>query len=184
MAETKKESPEITFIRGNCGLMWGCKDGIPSGPIITMGDMIAQKELRKEWIKRNRPEDCMMDLKSFRDFIDRNEWTFAKAYATFCPHEYVVMKRLPGKEWPLFPEIARFIRENGFAAEYGRLGVNWYYVVDDYYYWTMDEDLEDTDLINRAKLADFEFVEMQGKTIVRRKPSSQDKVKSGLSQGE
>ena len=63
----------------------------------------------------------------FRDFINRHEWTFAKTYAAFCPHEYLVMKKLPGEEWPLFPEIARFIREKGFVAEYGRLGPNRYY---------------------------------------------------------
>lgn len=54
-------------------------------------------------------------------------------------------------------------------AEYGRLGPNWYYIVDAYYYWTMDPKVEDTDLINWAKLSDFEFVETDGKTIVRRR---------------
>lgn len=137
-----------------------------------MGDIIIQKQLRKEWIKRNKPEDCRMDRIAFRDFISRNNWTFAKTYAAFCPHEYVVMKRLPGDEWPLFPEIARFVRENGFVAEYGGLGPNWYYIVDDYYYWTMDKDIEDTDLINRAKLSDFEFVDVDGRKIVRRRKDS------------
>ena len=105
----------------------------------------------------------------FRDFINRHEWTFAKTYAAFCPHEYLVMKKLPGEEWPLFPEIARFIREKGFVAEYGRRGPNRYYIVDDYYYWTLDRNVEDTDLINRAKPSDFEFVEQDGKKVVRRK---------------
>ena len=73
-----------------------------------------------------------MDHNAFRDFINRHEWIFAKTYAAFCPHEYVVMKRLPREEWPLFPLIARLIREEGFAAEYGRLGPNWYYIVDGY----------------------------------------------------
>ena len=108
----------------------------------------------------------------FRDFINRHEWTFAKTYAAFCPHEYIVMKKLPGEEWPLFPEIARFIREKGFVAEYGRLGPNWYYIVDDYYYWTLDKNVEDTDLINRAKLSDFEFVEAGGKTVVRKRKAA------------
>ena len=117
-----------------------------------------------------------MDHNSFHDFIDRHDWIFAKTYAAFCPHEYLVMKRLPPEEHPLFPEIARLIRENGFTAEYGRLGPNWYYIVDDYYYWTMDPRIEDTDLINRAKLSDFEFVEKDGKTIVRRREQLPDEV--------
>ncbi len=110
-----------------------------------------------------------MDHNAFRDFINRHEWIFAKTYGAFCPHEYVVMKRLPREEWPLFPLIARLIREEGFTAEYGRLGPNWYYIVDGYYYWTLDPKAEDTDLINRAKLCDFEFVDVDGRKIVRRR---------------
>ena len=110
-----------------------------------------------------------MDHNAFKEFIHRNRWIFAKTYAAFCPHEYVVMKRLPEEEHQLFPEIAQFIRENGFTAEYGKLGPNRYYIVDDYYYWTLDKNAEDTVLINRAKLSDFEFAEKDGKTVVRRK---------------
>ena len=168
--DNKKEKPEITFIRGNCGQLWACEDGIPSGPFVTMDDKIIEKECRKEWIRKNRKECYEMNHEVLRDFICRHEWTFAKTYASFCPHEYIVMKKQSGEEWPLFPEIAKFIRENGFVAEYGKLGPNWYYVVDDYYYWTMDEEIEDTDLINRAKLSDFEFVKTEdGRTVCRRK---------------
>ena len=110
-----------------------------------------------------------MDHNAFREFIHRHEWTFAKTYAAFCPYEYQVMRKQPEEEWPLFPEIARFIRGEGFTAEYGRLGSNRYYIVDGYYYWTLDRNVEDTDLINRAKLSDFEFVETDGKLIVRRR---------------
>ena len=110
-----------------------------------------------------------MDHNSFRDFINRHEWTFAKTYAAFCPHEYLVMGKTPGRDWPLFPEIARFIRDEGFVAEYGRLGPNWYYIVDEYYYWPLDRNVEDTDLINRARLSDFEFVDADGRKIVRRR---------------
>ena len=110
-----------------------------------------------------------MNHDCFRDFINRHEWIFAKTYAAFCPHEYIIMKKLPEEEWKLFPGIAQFIRDEGFVAQYGRLGPNWYYVVDEYYYWTLDAKVEDTDLINRAKLSDYEFVDMNGRKIVRRK---------------
>ena len=36
----------------------------------------------------------------------------------------------------------------------------------------MDKNVEDTDPINRAKLSDFEFVDVDGKRIVRRKELS------------
>ena len=120
-----------------------------------------------------------MDYTSLHDFINRHEWTFAKTYAAFCPHEYIVMKKQPEEEWPLFPEFAQFIRENGFVAEYGRLGPNRYLVVDDYYYWTLDKNVEDTDLINRAKLSDFHFIhkmrEGKGVVICRRNKGSRTK---------
>ena len=52
-----------------------------------------------------------MDHNGFRDFVNRHAWTFAKTYAAFCPHEYLVKKRLPPEEQALFPEAARLIRE-------------------------------------------------------------------------
>ena len=67
----------------------------------------------------------------------------------------------------MFPEIARFIRDEGFVAEYGRQGPNWYYIVDEYYYWTMDKNVEDTDLVNRAKLSDFDFWKDEQDGVVR-----------------
>ncbi len=110
-----------------------------------------------------------MNHDSFRDFISRHEWTFAKTYEAFCPHEYLVAKKQPEEEWPLFPQIAQFIRDEGFTAEYGRLGPNRYYIVDGYYYWTLDPKAEDTVLINRAKLSDFEFTDVDGRKVVRRR---------------
>ena len=40
MPEEEGKKPGITFRRGNCGRLWAYKDGKPSGPIITMGNMI------------------------------------------------------------------------------------------------------------------------------------------------
>ena len=108
-----------------------------------------------------------MDHNCFRAFINHHDWTFAKTYAAFCPHEYIVMKRLPEEEHTLFPEIAQFIRDKGFVAKYGRLEPR------SYYNWTMDEKVEDTDLINRAKLTDFDCVETaQGLTVRRHEEKS------------
>ena len=69
----------------------------------------------------------------FQQFIARNKWIFAKTYAAFCPHEYVVKDRLSDDEQRVFEQIVTFIRENGFIAIYGRKGPNQYYTVDDYY---------------------------------------------------
>ena len=113
-----------------------------------------------------------MTHEDFRSFIESHSWIFAKTYAAFCPHEYVVKDRLSPEEQKQFEEIVLFIRENGFLAIYGKKEPNQYYIVDDHYYWTMPDTLEATDILNRAKLSDFEFVDTEVGKIVRRRESS------------
>ena len=108
-----------------------------------------------------------MTHSAFTQFILRNTWIFAKTYAAFCPHEYVVKERLPAEERVLFEQIVSFIRERGFTAAYGRLGPNRYYTVDEYYYWTMGEPIEEANILNRAKMADYEFRETEKGVIIR-----------------
>ena len=108
-----------------------------------------------------------MTHSEFQQFITRNSWTFAKTYASFCPHEYVVKDRLAGEEQRIFEQIVEFIRENGFIAIYGRKGPNHYYAVNEYYYWTMGAPVEDTIILNRAKLSDYSFTETGHGLIVR-----------------
>jgi hypothetical protein len=94
----------------------------------------------------------------FRDIVSKFEWTFAKTYAKKAPHEYIVLDQVGIEHKAQFVAVARFIREAGFEAYYyGRKGH--YFILDDNYYWTMDEKIEDTDLINRAKLSEYELVE-------------------------
>ena len=104
---------------------------------------------------------------AFQQFIARNTWIFAKTYAAFCPHDDVVKDKLPEEEKTIFEQIVLFIRENGFVAIYGRLGPNRYYISDGYYYWTMGEPVEETNILNRAKLSDYEFVQTEDVLRVR-----------------
>ena len=105
---------------------------------------------------------------AFRNFILSHTWIFAKTYASFCPHEYVVKGKLPPEEQKLFEEIVLFIREKGFLAIYGKKAPNQYYIIDDNYYWTMPDSLEATDILNRAKLTDYDFIETAQGLIVRK----------------
>ncbi len=94
----------------------------------------------------------------FRKFVNQFEWTFAKTYAQTAPHEYIVLKKVGFNHREEFIKIANFIREKGFEAYYySRVG--FYYILDDNYYWTMDELVEDTDLINRAKREDYKLID-------------------------
>ncbi len=103
----------------------------------------------------------------FREFIARNTWIFAKTYAAFCPHEYIVKDHLPEEEKVAFEQIVSFIREKGFDAVFGNLGPNQYYTVDDYYYWTMGAPVEQTIILNRAKHSDYDFVAAENGLRVR-----------------
>ncbi len=103
----------------------------------------------------------------FQQFIRRNTWIFAKTYASFCPHEYVVKERLAKDDQLIFEQIVSFIRKRGYTANYGRKGPNSYYTVDDYYYWTMGDPVEETNILNRAKLSDYTFCETENGVIIR-----------------
>ena len=103
----------------------------------------------------------------FRQFIERNTWIFAKTYAAYCPHEYIVKDRLSEEEKLVFEQIVIFIRKKGFEAVYGNLGPNQYYTVDEYYYWTMGAPVEQTIILNRAKHSDYDFVPADDSLRVR-----------------
>jgi hypothetical protein len=96
--------------------------------------------------------------KDFRDFVNKFKWTFAKTYANKAPHEYIVLGKVGVEHKAEFVNVARFIREAGFKAYYYRRQ-GYYLILDENYYWTMDEKIEDTDLINRAKLSEYELID-------------------------
>ena len=100
----------------------------------------------------------MFTENDFREFVSRFGWTFAKTYAATAPHEYIALNRVGFKHKSDFINVARFIRDAGFKAYYYR-SERFYYVLDHYYYWTMSENVENTGLINRAKLADYELID-------------------------
>jgi hypothetical protein len=93
----------------------------------------------------------------FREFISRFRWRFATTYAEFCPHEYIVKTKIRTQHWKDFERMVQGIRDYGFDAQYfSKKGK--YFIVDEYYYWTMGAPVSETTVLNRAKLADFELV--------------------------
>jgi len=93
-----------------------------------------------------------------RDFISSFTWTYAKTYAKICPHEYIVKDKIHEKYHERFIQVVNYIRENGFAANYkSRAGK--YYILDDHYYWTMGAPIEETTVLNRAKLSDYSLID-------------------------
>lgn len=89
-------------------------------------------------------------LIKFNAFIANNTWIFAKTYAATAPHEYLVKRSLSQEDQETLVEFAYFIKENGYKKLFGSMEFT-YYDIDGWMYWTMDEDVSKTDLINRAK---------------------------------
>ena len=90
-----------------------------------------------------------LDYDKLREMIARCEWTFAKTMP-FAPHEYIVKERCPlsAEEFEYFVNMQR---EHGIRERWGKYN-NPYLYVDDYKYWTMGAPLEETTVINRAKV--------------------------------
>ena len=86
-------------------------------------------------------------------FIAEVKWRFAKTMAKW-PHWYVMEDWNPDRETE-FRELVRRIFEEGREEQWG-VG-KWertvrYYYSGAYKYWVMDATIEETDLINRARI--------------------------------
>jgi len=90
-----------------------------------------------------------MDYENLRLMISRCTWTFAKSMP-FAPHEYIVKDRcqLTPDE---FEQFVNMQREYGVKERWGKYN-NSYLYIDDYKYWTMGAPIEETTVINRAKV--------------------------------
>ncbi len=90
------------------------------------------------------------DLNWWLQAADQLEWTFAKAYATTAPHDYVVLGRCPLSRGDII-RAAKVIHTFGQPGKYWDT-TNIYLTSPDgrWKWWTMDPDLNPTTLVNRA----------------------------------
>ena len=96
--------------------------------------------------------ESISDLARVRSFIETHEWHFAKTMPQI-PHWYCLRKDKNDVEDFLW--FAQYIREHSVPGLfYGK--TYFYYYLDGYKYWTMDDRPDDCDLINRDKTAGLE----------------------------
>ena len=79
-----------------------------------------------------------------KNFIETQNWIFAKTYAETYPHEYIIQERVDND---LFLELAEFIENNGYE-EYFYNKKQIYFDFEDFTYWHMEN------IINRCVIED------------------------------
>lgn len=93
-----------------------------------------------------------MDIK---EFFDRQNWIFAKTYASKAPHEYIVRNNINGTDKE-FMEAVNHIHDKGFTMHWNGIYANKYIHVDGYNYWVMmDSEDDPTAIINRSIAEDY-----------------------------
>ena len=102
-----------------------------------------------------------MDDVQMEEFVNSFDWIFAKTYAKKAPHEYIVKTNISDSDLlRKFDEVVTYIREVGFDAYYFKRRGK-YYILGDYYYWTMGAPVNETTILNRAKLSDYKLINGQ-----------------------
>ena len=80
----------------------------------------------------------------FKQFIENNDWTFAKTMAEI-PHYYLVRDNLSESDMKLFDDFDEFIKKNGYTKEFYSKQYT-YINLGRYKYWVIDN------ILNRAEL--------------------------------
>lgn len=87
-----------------------------------------------------------------KEFIERQNWIFAKTYAHKAPHEYVVRDNVKGTDEE-FMYVVNYIQENGITMYFWN-HPNKYIFVDGHQYWVMRDGEDDpTTVLNRCDLS-------------------------------
>lgn len=92
------------------------------------------------------------EFKEFKEFIDRQKWTFAITYAQKAPHEYIVKGKLNGTDEE-FDDAVKYIYDNGIPMSYFGWE-NKYFYMDGRLYWALDP-AESPIIINREDVNEY-----------------------------
>lgn len=87
-----------------------------------------------------------------RDFIAARRWHEAVTYRETAPHEYTVRAWIAGAEANRdFDRFVDLVRRFGYADFFYKVR-HLYWAVDELKYWTMGWPVEETTVINRARV--------------------------------
>jgi hypothetical protein len=89
------------------------------------------------------------DLQWWFRIAETLEWKWAKTYEKFAPHSYIVLGKTPGLGREDFIRAGAVIRTFGHTRKFWkRLSIYLETPDDTVRYWTMDDNVLDTDLVN------------------------------------
>lgn len=90
----------------------------------------------------------------FRYFVSKYPWILSKTYSNVTPHEYYIKSDLDEWGQSEFMRVVEYIREQGFLCKFS--GKEYmYYELDGYYYWTVGDPVEETNILNRCRVEDY-----------------------------
>ncbi len=91
-----------------------------------------------------------------REFLNKQEWIFAKTYAKTAPHEYCLKENVVGTTEE-FEEVCACILKYGFEAKWLGKYPNRYIYMDGHMYWIMCDDAVKSILINRSETRLYDY---------------------------
>ena len=94
-----------------------------------------------------------------RAYFNEQKWIFAKTYAAFAPHEYIVRGKCVGTDSE-FEKAAEHILNCGIRMFYYSHERK-YLFMDGMFYWLMTDDPKSADIINRCRPEDYDIVFMK-----------------------
>ena len=100
-----------------------------------------------------------MDLNQLKSFFNQQKWTFAKTYAAFAPHEYILKDKIDGS-CEEFAKAVETILTQGMRMFYYKKERK-YLFLDGYFYWAMTDNPAEANIINRCKPEDYDIVFMK-----------------------
>lgn len=107
-----------------------------------------------------------MNHNEFEAFIAKQKWIFAKTYAEFAPHEYVVKGK--GNSNEEFMEAVNFIIENGIRMFYYKTERKYIFMGGKFYWMCCNQNGEPI-VINRCEPDDYDIVFMKRGTQERKR---------------
>ena len=97
-----------------------------------------------------------LNIMEIREFINKQNWIFAKTYANKAPHEYIVRGKVIGSD-DEFLAAVNYIQEHGITMLYWG-HPNKYIFMDGRQYWVMrDGDDDPTMILNRCNCDEYNY---------------------------